>query len=86
MLNFLNFFVFQWFFVRRIRVLVPLWKKYQDNGDRYEYENLIRKASDRPINVMYPPGLYDFLTIGFVEHQWVRAVPLTGWIGRLWTF
>jgi hypothetical protein len=85
MLNLLNFFVYQWFFVRRIRVLVPLCKKYQECS-LAEYMMFVQLASDRPKTVTYPPGLYELLTIGFVEYQWVRAVPLTGWVGKLWTF
>jgi hypothetical protein len=89
----INFFVFQWFFVRRVRERIPLIEKYSECIDSdsalhsaNEYMRLIQQADDRPAQVKYPPDLYDLLNVGFYEYRWVKAWPLTGWIGRIRTF
>ena len=90
----INFLVFQWFFVRLIQERVPLIEKYKKcvNAEstaltkESEYIQLIQLADERPEKVSYPPDLYDLLNVGFYEWRWVRAWPLTGWVGRIRTF
>lgn len=83
----LNFLIFQWFFVRRVRERIPLIDKYTRIAEadwspltkENEYCKLVAQADDRPATVFYPPDLYDLLNVGFYEYRWVFAWPLTGW-------